>query len=43
MDAKDAYGEYDEAKKQVVPKAELKSFTAAGIELKVGEELPTQM
>lgn len=40
--AKDAYGEYDETRKQVVPKKELASFVAAGYELKVGESLPTQ-
>ncbi len=39
---KDAYGEYDETKKQTVPKSELSSFVAAGYKLEVGEKLPTQ-
>ena len=43
MEPKDAYGEYDETKVQVIPKTDLASFTAAGFELKVGEKLPTQM
>ena len=38
----EAYGEYDESKKQVIEKSQLKSFKNAGYELKVGEELPTQ-
>lgn len=38
----EAYGEYDETKKQVIAKKDLASFTAAGFELKVGEKLPTQ-
>jgi peptidylprolyl isomerase len=38
----DAYGEFDEERKQVVPKSDLASFVAAGYELKVGEKLPTQ-
>jgi len=38
----DAYGEMDESKKQVLPKKDLVSFTAAGFELKKGEKLPTQ-
>jgi len=29
----DAYGEYDETKKQVVPKSDLASFKAAGFKL----------
>ena len=37
-----AYGEMDESKKQVLPKKDLVSFTAAGFELKKGEKLPTQ-
>lgn len=40
---KDAYGEYDEAKKQVVPRTDLASFEAAGFKLEVGEKLPTQI
>ncbi len=39
----DAYGEYDENKKQTVPKKDLASFVAAGFKLEVGEKLPTQM
>ena len=38
----DAYGEYDETRKQTVPKKDLASFVAAGFELKVGEKIPTQ-
>lgn len=38
----DAYGVYDETRRQVVPKTELESFVNAGYELKVGEKLPTQ-
>jgi len=38
----DAYGEFDEERKQVVPKSDLASFVAAGYELEVGEKLPTQ-
>jgi len=38
----DAYGEYDETRIQVLPREQLASFEAAGIELKVGEKLPTQ-
>jgi len=41
--ASEAYGEIDESKKQVIPKKDLVSFTAAGFELKKGEKLPTQM
>ena len=41
--AVDAYWEKDENKKQVIPKKDLVSFTAAGFELKKGEKLPTQM
>ena len=40
--AKEAYWERDESKKQVIPKKDLTSFTAAGFELKKGEKLPTQ-
>ena len=40
--AAEAYGEYDENKKQEFRKKDLVSFTAAGYELKVGEKLPTQ-
>jgi len=43
MKASEAYGEYDENKKQVLPKKDLVSFTAAWFELVVWEELPTQM
>ena len=43
MKALDAYGEMDNSKKQVIPKKDLVSFTAAGFELKKGEKLPTQM
>ena len=39
----DAYGEYDETRKQTVPKKDLASFVAAGFKLEVGEKLPTQM
>ena len=39
----DAYGEYDESRRQTVPKSELQSFVAAGFELKVGVKLPTQI
>lgn len=42
LEPKDAYGEYDEARKQTVPKADLQSFVNAGFKLEVGEELPTQ-
>lgn len=42
LPAAEAYGEYDEAKKQVVPKADLESFKAAGFELVEGEKIPTQ-
>jgi FKBP-type peptidyl-prolyl cis-trans isomerase 2 len=41
--ASEAYGEYDENKKQVLPKKELDSFTAAWFKLEKGEKLPTQM
>ncbi len=40
---KDAYGEYDETRRQTVPKKDLASFVAAGFKLEVGEKLPTQM
>ena len=43
MAPKDAYGEYDESKKQVSRKKDLVSFSSAGYELKVWEKLPTQM
>ena len=42
LEAKDAYGERDDSQKQTVPKKDLASFVNAGIELKVGEKLPTQ-
>ena len=38
----DAYGEYDETRVQELPRDQLKSFEDAGIEIKVGAELPTQ-
>jgi len=38
----EAYGEYDESKKQVIEKSQLESFKNAGYTLEVGEELPTQ-
>lgn len=41
--ASKAYWEIDESRKQVIPKKDLASFTAAGFELKKGEKLPTQM
>jgi len=41
--AKDAYGEYDPNKKQVVPKKDLESFVAAWYKLEKWEKLPTQM
>lgn len=40
---KDAYGERDDTRVQVIPVKDLVSFTNAGFELKVGEKLPTQM
>ncbi|MFA5917309.1 MAG: FKBP-type peptidyl-prolyl cis-trans isomerase [Candidatus Gracilibacteria bacterium] len=40
---KDAYGEYDSTKTQVVPKASLQSFANAGYKLVKGEKIPTQM
>jgi len=42
IESKDAYWEYDENKKQVIPKKDLVSFTSAGIKLEKGEKLPTQ-
>jgi len=42
LEAKDAYGEYDENNTQSVPKKELVSFEQAGIKLEAGAELPTQ-
>jgi FKBP-type peptidyl-prolyl cis-trans isomerase SlpA len=38
----DAYGEYDEAKVQVMKRADLASFEEAGIKLEAGNDLPTQ-
>ncbi|MDD3646392.1 MAG: peptidylprolyl isomerase [Candidatus Gracilibacteria bacterium] len=38
----EAYGEYSEEAKQVITKADLSSFSAAGFELVVGEKIPTQ-
>ncbi len=43
IEAKDAYGEYDPANVQVVPKDQLSSFTAAGFKLEKWEKLPTWM
>ena len=43
MKASEAYGEYDENKKQVLQKKDLASFTAAWFKLEKGEKLPTQM
>lgn len=43
LEPKDAYGEHDATRVKEIPKADLESFTAAGIKLEVGEELPTQM
>lgn len=37
----EAYWEYDETRKQIMPKDSLKSFTDAGIKLEAGAELPT--
>ncbi|MCH2188740.1 peptidylprolyl isomerase [Candidatus Gracilibacteria bacterium] len=42
LEAKDAYGEYDENNTQDFPRDQMASFEAAGIEIKVGAELPTQ-
>lgn len=39
----EAYGAYDETRRQTVPMSELESFINAGFEMKVGEKLPTQM
>lgn len=39
----EAYGEYDEKNKQVIEKAQLKSFTDAWIKLEVWSVLPTQI
>lgn len=39
----EAYWEYSEEAKQVIPKADLSSFTAAWFELKVWEKIPTQV
>ena len=38
----EAYGVYDESRKQVVRKKDLVSFVAAGYSLEVGEKIPTQ-
>lgn len=38
----EAYGEYDEARVQVIPREQLASFEAAGFELKAWEKIPTQ-
>ena len=38
-----AYGAYDETRRETVPKSELESFVAAGFKLEVGEMLPTQV
>ncbi len=43
IEAKKAYWEIDKSKKQIIPKKDLVSFTAAWFELKTGEKLPTQM
>ncbi len=40
---KDAYGEYDKTKVQVVPKASLESFINAWFKLEKWEKIPTQM
>jgi len=40
---KDAYGEYDSTKTQVVPKASLQSFVNAWYKLEKWEKIPTQM
>ncbi len=41
IEAKDAYGEYDESKKQTIEKKDLESFIAAWFKLEKGEKLPT--
>ena len=38
----EAYGEYDETKKQVTARADLASFETAGFKLEIGEKIPTQ-
>jgi len=43
IEAKDAYGEYDPTKVQVVPKASLESFINAWYKLEKWEKIPTQM
>lgn len=43
IEAKDAYGEYDKEKVQVVPKEQLKSFLNAWFKLEKWEKIPTQM
>ncbi len=40
--AKDAYGEYDPKKKEVVDKSKLKDFTDHGFKLEKWEKIPTQ-
>ena len=43
IEPKDAYGEYDPKKIQIIPKKDLESFTKAWIILEKGSKLPTQM
>jgi FKBP-type peptidyl-prolyl cis-trans isomerase 2 len=43
LEPKDAYGEYDKAKIQVVPKSSLASFLNAWYKLEKWEKIPTQM
>ncbi len=43
IEPKNAYGEYDENKKQTLLKKDLTSFTNAWFELKVWEKIPTQI
>ena len=42
IEPKDAYGEYDESKKQQVEKTQLKDFLDNGFKLEKGEKIPTQ-
>jgi FKBP-type peptidyl-prolyl cis-trans isomerase 2 len=42
IEAKDAYGEYDNTKKQQVEKTKLKDFLDHGFKLEKGEKIPTQ-
>lgn len=42
VEPKDGYGVYDETKVEIVPKEQLADFEKNGIELKVGNKLPTQ-